>query len=160
DDGPGFWADLNKPHWKACGNQAQSPVNIPGDAEVDGRLSLTLQLAPTSVVMFNDGHTIKVVYTTGAPGPGGTITVNGEPYDIQQFHFHTLSEHTLQGHRGQMELHTVFKDRRKTPNFLAIAMLYEIGSTNPFLATLINAGLPQKSHSKHVDIPALDVADA
>jgi carbonic anhydrase len=161
DNGPGFWADINKPHWEACGNQAQSPVDIPGDAEVDQTLTLILQLNQTSVMMFNDdGHTIKVDYKTSytPAGSGGTITFNDVPYDIQQFHFHTLSEHTFQGHRGQMELHAVFK--AQNGNYLAIAMLYEIGNADPFLSTLISAGLPEKSHSKHVPIPALDLADA
>jgi len=159
DYGPGFWAEINK-GWEACGNGEQSPVDIPGNAVVDPTLTLTLQLKQTSVVMFNDGHTIKVDYTKGTPGLGGTITFNHVDYDIQQFHFHTLSEHTLQGNRGVMELHAVFKDRSTPPNFLAIAMLYEIGNADPFLSTLISAGLPEKSHSKHVPIPALDLADA
>jgi carbonic anhydrase len=159
DDGPGFWAKIS-PFWKACGNAEQSPVDIPSNAVVDPTLTLTLQLEPTSVVMFNDGHTIKVSYTPGTPGSGGTITFNDVPYDIQQFHFHTLSEHTLQGKRGEMELHAVFMDRNTPSNFLAIAMLYEIGNADPFLSTLISAGLPKKSHSKDVPIPALDLADA
>ena len=91
--------------------------------------------------------------------PGGSITFNHLDYDIFQFHFHTLSEHTLQGHRGQMEL-PVVTDRSKPKNILAIAMLYEIGNANSFLSTLISAGLPEKSYSKHVPIPALDLADA
>jgi carbonic anhydrase len=106
NDGPGFWAEKSP----ACGNAEQSPVDIPSNVVVDPTLTLTLQLEQTSVVMFNDGHTIKVEYTTGTPGPGGTITFNNVPYDIQQFHFHTFSEHTFQGNRGVMELHAVFKD--------------------------------------------------
>jgi carbonic anhydrase len=159
DDGPGFWAKIN-PQWKACGNETQSPVDIPGNADVDPTLTLTLELEQTSAEMFNDGHTIKVGYTTGTPGPGGTITFNGVPYDIQQFHFHTLSEHTFQGHRGLMELHAVFKDRNTPANFVAIAMLYEIGNADPFLSKLISAGLPKKSHSKKVPIQGLDLANA
>lgn len=157
DDGPGFWAEIS-PAWKACGNAEQSPVDIiPANAVVDPTLTLTLDLEQTSVVMFNDdGHTIKVEYM---PGTGGFIKFNNVPYDIKQFHFHALSEHTFQGNRGLMELHAVFQDPI-TKNFLAIAMLYEIGDANPFLSGLISAGLPEKSYSHPVTIPALDLANA
>jgi carbonic anhydrase len=157
DDGPGFWAQIS-PAWRACGNAEQSPVDIiPGNAVVDPALTLTLDLEQTSVVMFNDdGHTIKVEY---APGTGGTIRFNGVDYEIRQFHFHTLSEHTFQGKRGLMELHAVFQVP-KTENYVAIAMLYEIGNENAFLSKLISAGLPKKSYSRPVIIPALQLANA
>jgi carbonic anhydrase len=155
DDGPGFWAEII-PEWAACGNTEQSPVDIPGNVVVDPRLTLTLDLKQTSVEMFNDGHTIKVEYKEGT---GGTITFNNVVYEVRQFHFHTFSEHTLQGNRGVMELHAVFQ-KEKTLNYVAIAMLYEIGKANPFLSTLIGAGLPEKSFSQRVPIPALDLANA
>jgi carbonic anhydrase len=156
DKGPGFWAQLSK-EWRACGNAEQSPVDIPDNPVVDPTLTLTLDLEQASVVMVNDdGHTIKVNY---APNTGGTIRFNGVDYKILQFHFHTLSEHTLQGKRGVMELHAVFQVP-KTDNYVAIAMLYEIGNENPFLNQLIKAGLPKKSFSRPVRIPALNLANA
>jgi carbonic anhydrase len=157
DDGPGFWARLSR-DWRACGNAEQSPVDIiPGNTVVDPTLTLTLDVEPASVVMFNDdGHTIKVQY---APDTGGTIRFNGVDYEIRQFHFHTLSEHTFQGKRGLMELHAVFQVP-KTENYVAIAMLYKIGTENSFLKQLIQAGLPKKSYSRPVIIPALQLANA
>ena len=159
NDGPGFWAEFDA--WKPCGNKdGQSPVDIiPANAVPDSTLTLTLELESASVEMFNDGHTIKVAY---APDTGGTIRFNGVDYKILQFHFHTLSEHTFQGHRGLMELHAVFQKKDNTQNFVAIAMLYEIGGTNSFLNELIHAGagLPEKSTSHDVTIPALQLADA
>jgi carbonic anhydrase len=157
DNGPGFWAEIN-PDWQACGNERQSPVDI-RNAVVDKTLKpLVLDLPPTSVTMINDhGHTIKVNYPEFT---GGTLRFNDDLYNIAQFHFHTLSEHTFRGNRGLMELHAVFVDGSTPPNYAAIAMLYKIGNTNPFLSQLITAGLPPKSNSEPVPIAGLELANA
>ena len=55
---------------------------------------------------------------------------------------HTLSEHTIDGKRGVMELHAVFDD--ETGNKAVIGQLYEIGQENAFLAQFDHI-LPEKS---------------
>ena len=39
-----------------------------------------------------------------------SLTVNGVVYGLSQFHFHTLSEHTVASRHAAMELHAVFAD--------------------------------------------------
>ncbi len=48
----------------------------------------------------NNGHTIQVDYP-----PGSYIKINGEIYQLLQFHFHTPSEHTVARNAYGMELH-------------------------------------------------------
>ena len=38
---------------------------------------------------------------------GSTLGIDGTPYDLKQFHFHTPSEHTVEGIRYAMEMHFV-----------------------------------------------------
>jgi carbonic anhydrase len=156
DNGPGFWVETS-PTCGATGPTArQSPIDI-RNAVVDETLKgLALDLKQTSVSLFNNGHTIEAEYEAGT---GGTLLLNKVSYNLLQFHFHTLSEHTVEGKRGVMELHAVFKDPNSA-NIVVIGMLYQIGKENPFLSQLIAAGLPKKTTSSHVEIDALNLATA
>ena len=54
----------------------------------------------------NNGHTIQ-----GQPVDGQHyLTVDGETYDLAQFHFHSPSEHSVAGIPSDIELHFVHKN--------------------------------------------------
>jgi carbonic anhydrase len=96
---------------------------------------------PTPIALLNNGHVIEAEYE-----PGSTLQFEGVVYHLEQFHFHTLSEHTVRGHYGAMELHAVLKDDLvNTTKIAVVGMRYTIGSDNPFLATLLAHGLPEKA---------------
>lgn len=135
------------PAWEACAGLGgrQSPIDI-NRVVIDRRLKpLKLVLEETEIHMRNDGHTIEQKYE-----PGSTLTFEGVVYNLQYFHFHTFSEHTLGGQYGAMELHAVFKNI-DSGNLAVIGMLYSIGSENPFLRELIHAGLPEKEGDEATD---------
>jgi len=158
DDGPGFWSELD-PAWSACAGTApdarQSPVNI-GHARFDRNLRpLALQSYPTTIDMFNNGHTIEQRYE----GTGSFIHFEGRDYELQQFHFHTLSEHTINSERGAMEFHAVFQDRSSTDK-LVVGEIFEVaGKNNRFLQVLIDAGLPRKNGATTVTSTPINLAD-
>lgn len=141
DNGPGFWGQLN-PDWAACTGDggSQSPIDI-NNVRIDPRLkALNLNLTRTPIALTNNGHSIEEEYR-----PDSTLTFDGVTYHLQQFHFHALSEHTIRGWRGVMELHAVFKDDLvNTKKIAVVALLYKIGHKNPFLAKLSAGGLPMK----------------
>jgi carbonic anhydrase len=86
------------------------------------------------------------------------LTVDGQSFALAQFHFHTLSEHTVNGRQGLMELHAVFQN---SPQKLAvIGLLYKIGRADPFLQRLLDAGLPPESSSAPVTVRAVDMKQA
>ena len=103
--------------------------------------------------LINNGHTIMAT-----PKYGGTLTIDGDTYTLTQFHFHTLSEHAVEGKRGVMELHAVFIDSHN--NYAVIGVLYKIGKPNRFLEKLIAAGLPKLTTSAPVTIDNLGLDDA
>jgi carbonic anhydrase len=157
DNGPGFWGEV--PGWEACAGTAaterQSPIDI-DRIVVDRRLApLRLQLHETPLALMNNGHTIEQEYE-----PGSTLAHDGVIYDLTQFHFHTLSEHTVAGRHGVMELHAVFADPESDKKAV-VGMLYVIGQTNRFLSALLANGLPKKSGDE-VAVPSAhtNVADA
>jgi carbonic anhydrase len=157
DNGPGFWGET--PGWEACAGTAatarQSPIDI-DRIVIDRRLApLRLQLYETPLTLINNGHTIEQEYE-----PGSTLALDGLVYELTQFHFHTLSEHTVGGQHGVMELHSVFADPASDRKSV-VAMLYVIGRSNHFLSALIAHGLPNKSGNE-VNVPSerINLADA
>ena len=155
DTGPGFWSDLEE-DFSACAPSPtglQSPIDIDAVIE-DSRLDpLNLLLSEMPFTLINNGHTIMAT-----PKFGGTLRLDGDTYTLSQFHFHTLSEHTVKGKRGVMELHAVFIDSHN--NYAVIGMLYKIGKQNQFLGNLIAAGLPKLTTSAPVTVNKLDLDKA
>ncbi len=47
------------------------------------------------------------------PANSGSVTVDGRTYNLLQFHFHTPSEHTVDGEHAPMEVHFVCLDSTK-----------------------------------------------
>jgi len=144
DAGPAFWSELD-PAWSACAGTAedarQSPIDI-DRVKIDRSLKpLELQTFATTIDIFNNGHTIEQKYEN----TGSAIYFDGRVYELQQFHFHTLSEHTVRDNRAKMEMHAVFNEPASGDN-LVIGQLFKIGKKqNQFIQTLIDAGLPEKN---------------
>jgi carbonic anhydrase len=157
DNGPGFWGAT--PGWEACAatsrTERQSPIDV-NHVVFDRRLGpLQLRLDDTPLALTNNGHTIEEEYE-----PGSSLTVNGIAYGLSQFHFHTLSEHTVDGRHAAMELHAVFADPA-SDNKAVVGQLFVIGKTNRFVAELLKHGLPAKSGDE-VNVPSqmINVAGA
>lgn len=135
DFGPGFWGKEFSPD---CDGSQQSPINIDHVFHNRYLKRLDLDLHDVEIHLTNNGHTIEQEYEGK-----NTLEFHGEEYTLLQFHFHTLAEHTVQGRRGVMELHAVFKND-DTGKLAVIGQIYHIGRKNRFLQKLIDAGLPAK----------------
>jgi carbonic anhydrase len=156
DNGPGFWGQT--PGWEACAGTArgsrQSPIDI-DQIVLDRHLGpLQLQLNDTPLALTNNGHSIEQEYEAGS-----SLTLNNIAYGLSQFHFHTLSEHTVAGQHAVMELHAVFADPN-SDNKAVIGQLFVVGRANRFIAELLRHGLPAKN-GDDVNVPSqlINVAD-
>lgn len=103
---PKHWGDL-KPEYLLCkSGTKQSPINIDTEKTVnlkeEHKISLAHKKSDAEVV--NNGHTIQV-----NPKDGGKISINGKEYKLLQFHFHSHSEHTVDGKQYDMVAHLVHK---------------------------------------------------
>lgn len=158
DTGPAYWWELDSA-WGACSGIAedalQSPIDI-DKAKVDRSLRpLALQTYPTTIDIFNNGHTIEQRYED----TGSSIVFNGAEYELKQFHFHTFSEHAVKGERGKMEMHAVFTEPVSGDN-LVVGELFEIGKKeNSFIQKLIEAGLPPKNGDETQTNDLIDLSD-
>lgn len=149
DLGPGFWGEIAK-ECRTTATSRQSPIDI-HDVAIDSRLKpLEATLPDRKAELVNTGYTLQA-----EPQPGGLLYLNDRTYSLAQFHFHTLAEHTVEGRRGVMEMHYVFKD--SAGQLAVIGVLYRIGRHNRFLQSLISAELPRKSGMRvSIDRVALD----
>tara|TARA_R110002096_G_scaffold4501_38_gene21303 strand:+ start:7276 stop:8088 length:813 start_codon:yes stop_codon:yes gene_type:complete len=126
-NGPKNWGDLT-PAWSlAKEGREQSPIDLTGarSSSVLYPLNFAYQSAPLNLV--NNGHTIQQNFT-----PGSSVEIMGKTYNLAQFHFHSGSEHTVEGRRFDLEMHLVHK--AADGQLLVVGVLFEIGAENPFLA--------------------------
>ena len=98
---PSRWSELS-PEFKTCGTgKEQSPVDI-NSAQPKNLENLEFSYHPAPAEITNNGHTQQVNVSEGLG-----ITVGDEKYELQQFHFHTPSEHTIDDKPAAAEVHFV-----------------------------------------------------
>ncbi|PSO90358.1 MAG: carbonate dehydratase [Cyanobacteria bacterium QS_3_48_167] len=139
---PTRWEELSSKYSTCETGNAQSPINIQQVAETNlPRINFDYQPTPLEVV--NNGHTIKVNYE-----PGSSIQLNGQQYELKQFHFHTPSEHRIEGTASAMEMHFVHKNQ--AGDIAVVAALMKEGNSNPALEKIWE-DLPAEGEKKKSD---------
>jgi carbonic anhydrase len=131
DEGPSHWGDLAEEYMMCSKGLNQSPVDLVAD--VHGELpELEFEYYSRSVINeINNGHTIQQNIQQGSflkvPGRG----LNAE---LKQFHFHSPSEHTIEGKSFAMELHFVHVD--ESGAILVVGVMIDEGDEHPVLKKL------------------------
>lgn len=126
----------------------QSPINILSFAAGNsGNHKITVHFEDKINALENTGHSVQLDFE-----PGSTITVDEETFDFKQMHFHTPSEHLVDGMTYPMELHIVNTMPKATPSdtteYLVIGILFKMGKEdNKFIEEFINS-IPEEAHSK------------
>eukprot|EP01071_Lankesteria_metandrocarpae_P002318 Lankesteria_metandrocarpae@DN2233_c0_g1_i2.p1 len=144
----------------------QSPINIEDDLSIVaplGPLDMTVKYDNNSsnYLVENDGHLTRVKAGPGL-APMGSIIVDGETYVVDNFHFHSPSEHTFNGtdERRVVELHIVHvnEDRSKVVTIGVTFEPSEDDTPNPFLHAVLQAPkVPFKDSGKSALIPRDDM---
>jgi len=119
--------------------KAQSPINILSDSTVkDSDQNVDIKFNAGITAVENLGHTIQVDFNDGS-----TTIAGGKTYQTKQFHFHTPSEHMIDGITYPMEMHivNVLKDsnEKNNPQYLVIGLLFKMGRENKFIKEFLNA---------------------
>lgn len=100
---PENWGKLSEEYATCESGDNQSPINLVG-ASLSQLPDPTFNYALRASEIKNLGHTLQVDVE-----PGSSMTLQGRQYELAQFHFHTPSEHRLQGTEYPAELHFVHK---------------------------------------------------
>ena len=142
-EGPEFWDDLCV-GYMACSGHSQSPVDINNAVSASNLGAIVQNYHESGTHILNNGHTIQFNYDAGSE-----ITVSGSVYKLLQFHFHTPSEHTLNGQHYPMEVHLVHKNEA-TGNLAVIGVFFEEGTENALLKKYLD-DLPEHHDEQYDD---------
>ena len=103
EGGPEKWASIDR-SFAPCGTgDQQSPIDLRNGIRTE-LPKLTLHLPLERLTVSNNGHTIQVSAPRGASLELGSVA-----FSLVQFHFHSPSEHSIEGKPAAMEVHFVYR---------------------------------------------------
>ncbi|MET1254067.1 carbonic anhydrase [Aliikangiella maris] len=131
ETGPEHWGDLSPAYAKCKTGREQSPVDL-NAAWIDDENELTLKsrFKPVPLTVVNNGHTVQV----NIDNESYTKTERGRQR-LLQFHFHSLSEHTINGQSFPLEAHFVHIDDDGVLSVLGV--LFSLGDENETLKSIL-----------------------
>ncbi|MBA0858639.1 hypothetical protein Goshw_029113, partial [Gossypium schwendimanii] len=128
--GPSRWGTL-KPKWRTCNDgRKQSPIDI-GTVQVNSELGeLQRNYRSAQAILRNRTEDVAVEWS----GDAGSITINGTIYRVVNCHWHSPSEHTINGTRFPLEIHIVHRSpQNKTA---VVGILYRYGRPDFFILSI------------------------
>jgi carbonic anhydrase len=129
EDGPQQWGDLAADYLMCSMGRNQSPIDLYGavDADLD---ELILDYPNRGIVgEVNNGHTIQENLH-----PGNFVTIQGRKYEAKQFHFHSPSEHRIDGKSFPLEIHLVHANAED--QLAVVGLMFDEGEENSMLDQL------------------------
>ena len=131
DVAPANWGKLDE-KFKICSEgKVQMPIDIKPTKDIDlPKLDLKYSAKSNSIV--NNGHTVQVNIDGG-----DTLTIDGDVYELKQFHFHTPSENHINGKEFPLEAH--FVHATKDGKLAVISVMFKEGTMNPTLTKIVKA---------------------
>ncbi|KAF3454973.1 hypothetical protein FNV43_RR05421 [Rhamnella rubrinervis] len=132
ENGPARWGEIHQ-EWSMCSNGTmQSPIDLLNKrVEIVSHLGrLKRNYKPSNATLKNRGHDMMLQWE----GDAGHIGINGTKYELKQCHWHSPSEHTINGKKYDLELHLV----HETPqgHTTVVGILYKIGRSDSFLSSM------------------------
>ncbi len=128
--GPDHWGDLTPQYVLAKNGRRQSPINI-GDTQSTQLPPLSFDYHPAKIVLVYNGHTIKETEERGS-----LLHVGATTFELKQFHFHSPSEHTVNGEHFDMEVHLVH--RSEAGQIAVVGVFIHQGQANLALDAIWN----------------------
>jgi len=151
ETGPAHWGALSGDYGACSAGHEQSPIDI-GRTFHASSAAPRMLYGPAPLKVVNNGHTVQVNFD-----PGSTLVTDGKTYTLVQVHFHSPSEHRIEGKTYPMEAHLVH--RAEDGSLAVVAVLLAEGAANAFLDR-IWPGLPAEV-GREAQVPevSVDAAD-
>ena len=149
-EGPTNWGDLSHDYAMCKSGKSQSPIDITSSAAAKlADIKFSYKATPIDVV--NNGHTIQVNYAKGS-----TLNVGGKTYKLLQFHFHSPSEHKVNGKPYDMVAHLVHQAADGQLGVVGVMMT--VGKANPVIGS-IWSNMPKTAGEQNTVKDTVNVAD-
>lgn len=134
ETGPEHWSEIEQNN---CGGQAQSPVDIVETKKDESLKPIEFHYDSQTKIhdVINNGHTIQFDFESG-----NYIMLNGEKYELKQFHFHEADEHTIKGVRYPLVVHMVHVS--KDGKYAVVAVMAEEDTQNNSVFNFLEKYLP------------------
>ena len=137
--GPENWGELDEAYQLCALGTEQSPIDLAeADFTQEDLQDIAFNYQPSALTLVNNGHTIQVPYDAGSG-----VVLDGEEYELLQFHFHTPSEHAVEGELLGAELHFVHRRVGTEGELAVVGVLIEEGAENEALAPVL-ANAPEE----------------
>ena len=130
EQGPDHWGELAPEYLMCSEGWNQSPINLVDEVHAD-LPELEFEYYSATIDEINNGHSIQ---QNIKPGSFLRIPERNRSFELKQFHFHSPSEHTIDGKSFAMEVHFVHAD--KDGNLAVVGVLVEEGEEHPVLSQL------------------------
>lgn len=134
----------------------QSPINIVTKNVTSGEHEIHVHYTSSKEMVSNLGHTVQVNYDEGS-----SVDYDGHTYYFEQFHFHTPSEHHIDGITYPLEMHMVHQahvEPDATPLYFVWAILFKEGEQSKFLNEFIDAIPSEEGESIEIASKSVDVS--
>uniref|UniRef100_A0A5B7B4Z0 Carbonic anhydrase n=1 Tax=Davidia involucrata TaxID=16924 RepID=A0A5B7B4Z0_DAVIN len=132
--GPDQWGSLS-PAYSACSQgKSQTPIDIVTDkAEHNKELKpFRREYHPVNATLVNYGYSVGMDYE----GNAGELILDDKKYKFKQMHWHSPSEHLINGVQYEAELHLVHAS--DDGNLVVVGILYKDGNADPILTKIQN----------------------
>jgi carbonic anhydrase len=144
EEGPENWGNLS-PAFKDAIGEFQSPIDIAAESERDG---VEFFYRDGYFSILNNGHTLQVIPEAGEEN---YIVIEGVRYNLQQLHFHTPSEHTLNGKHAAMEIHFVHGDDKG--RLAVVGLFVDEGPENEAIALAWSVAPAERGKTAKIEKP-------
>lgn len=151
EEGPEHWGELSEDFALCSTGTEQSPIDIPS-ASSTNPTDIVFNYNPTDVNILNNGHTIQVNYDEGS-----SIEIDGTTYNLLQFHFHALSEHTVDGNYADAEMHLVHQS--DAGEYAVVGVLIKRGGENAAYAPVWDNLPAQEAEETTISGASVNAAD-
>ncbi|CAI9097725.1 OLC1v1034201C1 [Oldenlandia corymbosa var. corymbosa] len=130
--GPSHWGSLNSAFSTCSKGKSQSPVDISTEKVfLDKHLKpLTRKYTSINATLVNNGFNIGLRCGQSS----GFLISDGKVFNFKQMHWHSPSEHKINGVQYAAELHLVH--RADDGGIAVISVLYELGHADPLIAKI------------------------
>jgi len=130
DNGPQAWGKLSQDYSDCSAGSEQSPIDITAPGSMK-KIDVATEYGAAEGDVENNGHTIV------ASLPEGFTMTSGETtYNFVQVHFHTPSEHLVEGKTYPLVAHLVHAT--EDSRLAVLGVFFEEGEANPALQAILD----------------------